>query len=331
MAYLPFEPAALLPWAGSFALLFAVNLLVSVGHRPLGGVRWLLAFAVACAPALIPEGRGEHPLGILATVVTTFACISAARLPSLDAALARNRMSRFDTLLWMTLPMVQSRPASEEDRQRNRRRAPRFFLWALVKRLAWEPLGYLLAVLPGDLLPWPLLSAFLMLYFVLNLTAFSDLGTGVSLLFGCNVDVLFDAPLLARSPRDFWSRRWNKFISRFALKHVALPLRRRLGPSGVLLSVFAVSGVFHEYFAWGVSGSETHHGAMSAFFIVQGMMVWLNSRWSIPLPPLIGTGLTFFWMMLTAPLFFIALEPALDAFGFPESARPWSAVALPLS
>src|SRR5690606_15040383 len=101
--------------------------------------------------------------------------------------------------------------------------------------------------------------ALLMLFFVLHLTATSDLLSGTALLLGFQIDTLFDAPLRSVSPRDFWSRRWNRFISRFALKHVAQKMRRRVTELGLIASVFFVSGIFHEYFAWSVGGSAAAH------------------------------------------------------------------------
>src|SRR5690606_29596851 len=137
-------------------------------------------------------------------------------------------------------------------------------------------------------------------------------------------DDVFDAALLSRSPRDFWSRRWNKFINRFALKHVALPIGRKWGPSVVIFVVFATSGAFHEYFAWGVGKGDAHYGAMMTFFVVQGVLVWLAQKLPpIPLPHAVGTLLTFAWMVATAPLFFWAVEPALHAFQYPAAWLPF--------
>jgi D-alanyl-lipoteichoic acid acyltransferase DltB (MBOAT superfamily) len=192
------------------------------------------------------------------------------------------------------------------------------------KRLCWEPFAFAMIYFDGQTVPWAIRSAFLMLYFVLNLTAASDFLTGFCLLLGTDVDEIFDAPLLSRSPRDFWSRRWNKFINRFALKHVAMPIGRHWSAGGVILAVFSTSGLFHEYFAWGVGGAEAVYGSMMVFFVLQGIVVLLATRLRVrSLPHPLGTVATFAWMTLTAPLFFLAVRPALLAFGYPTSWLPF--------
>lgn len=318
------EPA--LAWLPAFGLVFAINLTVALLRRPLGRARWLLAAVVVCAPALVPHHESYSPptWGILTTILTTVAIVTAARLPDLDRTLRTKARASAPLFLWMSLPMARFFPDDSLARKRNRRRAPRYLFWGAVKRLAWEPFAFALTQVDGGSLPWPILSAVLMLYFVLNLTAASDFLSAFCLLLGADIDDLFDAPLWAQSPRDFWSRRWNKFINRFALKHVALPIGRRYTPSAVIIVVFATSGAFHEYFAWGVGKEDAKYGSMMLFFSIQGAVVWLGEKVKIPpLPHALETALTFTWMMLTAPLFFAAVEPALHAFGYPESWLPF--------
>jgi hypothetical protein len=162
----------------------------------------------------------------------------------------------------------------------------------------------------------------LILYFVLHLSALAHLLSGLCAKQGLQVDALFLRPLLATSPRDFWSRRWNRFISRFALKHVALKLQGKVRGFWLVLAVFVTSGVFHEYFAWGVGGPSARQGLMTIFFVIQGVAVWIETRFPPVLRGWWGTLLTFFWMMVTAPLFFLAIERALTGFGFPQSWIP---------
>lgn len=313
-------------WAPALTMILGTNALAALARGPLGNLRWALAAFVLLAPATFPALHSYAPLtwGVADTVLTTMAIVSAARLPTLDRLLSSASRSRGQIFFWMTVPVARFWPDEKEARARNRQRAPKLLLSALGKRLAWEPLAYFTTLFEGSLVPWPVRSAVLILYFVLNIIAAADALMAFCLFLGCDVDDLFEAPLFAFSPRDFWSRRWNKFINRFALKHVALPLGKRWGGWGVILGVFVTSGAFHEYFAWGVGGSGARHGYMSLFFLIQGGMVWVGSRFrSSRLPHFAGTGLTFAWMILTAPLFFAAIEPALLAFGFPPDWLPF--------
>lgn len=309
----------------AFAAVLSINLVVAVARRPLGKVRIPLSILVVLAPALVPPAIASvHPWGMLTTVVTTLAIISAARLPDLDHVLRSSRRGRLEIFLWMCLPMVRFFPKSRRRKSLNRKRAPRYFMMAAIKRLCWEPIALCMLYVPGSSVPWILKSASLMLYFVLNMTAMSDLLSGFCLALGADVDEIFDAPLRSRSPREFWSRRWNKFINRFALKHVAMPIGRFWSASGVIFAVFLTSGAFHEYFAWGVGRSDAVYGSMMLFFILQGIVVLVATRLKVPVPRAPwGTIMTFTWMLVTAPLFFLAVRPALQAFGYPPTWLPF--------
>ena len=306
-------------------MICASNVLVTLLRRPLGRWRWPLAAFVTLAPGTTPAIGTYGPVawGILTTVATTLAITTAARLPDLDHQLRVQVRSRFRLFIWMSLPVARLTATPGTAGPINRR-AFRYLLLAGAKRLIWELIALALPLLPASAVPWPLKTAVLMLYFVLNLTAASDLASALCLWIGSDVDDLFDAPLLSTSPRDFWSRRWNKFINKFALKHVALPLRKRAPATVVIFAVFATSGLFHEYFAWGIAGTGAVFGSMMLFFLIQGAVVWLGTRLSLPqLPAPLGIALTFAWMMLTAPLFFRAVAPALDAFGYPTAWLPF--------
>lgn len=316
----------LLKWLPAFAMIVTVNVAVTALNRPLGGWRWPLALFVALAPLTLPPGKSFAPetWGVLSLFATTLTIVTAARLPDLDHSLRTKARTRWELFVWMSLPMARFRLAEAQLGSSRWRRAGGFALLGASKHLAWFPLHLLIESLPGDSVHWTIRSAVLMLYFVLNATALTDLASALTLLLGSDVDELFDAPLLAYSPRDFWSRRWNKFINRFALKHVALKLRRGRSPALIIFVVFATSGVFHEYFSWGVSPGEPSPGYMTGFFVVQGLMVWLGTKLTLPrLPHLVGTALTFVWMSVTAPFFFVAVIPSLAAFGYPSDWLPF--------
>ncbi len=310
-------------WLPALFIIVSTNASLSWWGRPLGAWRYLVCAYVATAPAFFPR-HGSYEfveLGMLNTILTSLTIVSAARLPDFDQAVHRPHPSRWTLFFWMSLPVVSLNPNRHPARKRLRL-GLRFLLLALFKRGIWEGCAWGASTLVH--LPWALKSTLVILYFVLNLTAFHDLVVGLVHFAGLGVDELFDAPLLSKSPRDFWSRRWNKFINRFALKHVALKVRHRVSNFWLLFSVFFVSGIFHEYFAWGVGGLSRAPGAMVLFFSIQAVAVWAGSKWPLRASAWVTQPLTFVWMIGTAPLFFMDVGPALLDFGYPVDWLPFS-------
>lgn len=280
-------------------------------EAPTAGRRWRLAIIALAAPLFCPTR------GVPSTVATGLAVVIASRLP--DLPLRPRDESVLSRILWLLTPMVVRVPKDVAKRAENRKEAPRLLLRAVLKRLCWEPFGLLLEMLDPQRAPWPLKTALLVLYFVLNLTALADVALALARLLGADTEELFDWPLLAASPREFWSRRWNRYIARFALRYVARPLGARYPRPVVMMAVFLASALFHEYFAWGSAGAATRPGTMTAFFVVQGIAVVLGGRFPPPArtPRLLTHLGTAAWMLLTAPWFFASLRPALTQFGFP--------------
>lgn len=82
----------------------------------------------------------------------------------------------------------------------------------------------------------------------------------------------------ASSPADFW-RRWNRPVSEWLFVYVHRPLSGAR-PSGLATVVtFAVSGLMHEYIVALLIGRIT--GCATAFFLVQGLGVWLTWTWKL--------------------------------------------------
>jgi len=295
------------------AMLLLVPLLFALPDqaRPDERRRWLLALIALSAPLFCPTR------GVPSTIVTGLGVVVATRLP--DLGTRPRDESGLSRLLWFYTPIVRSLPTDPARRSANRRGALPLLGRALVKRLCWEPLGFGLTYFEPDRVPAALKTVLLVVYFVLNLTALADLALALARLLGADTDELFDWPLLSTSPREFWSRRWNRYISRFALRHVARPLGARFPRPVVTLVVFAASALFHEYFAYGASGAATRPGAMTAFFLVQGLAVLLGERFPAPrgTPRWLSHAGTVVWMLLIAPWFFVSLRPALTDFGFP--------------
>lgn len=153
----------------------------------------------------------------------------------------------------------------------------------------------------------------------LSYTAFTgtcDCVTGFVMLAGVRLTELFDAPFLARSPRDFWGRRWNLYFRDVAHRNIFVPLGgvRRAVP-GVCL-VFAMSAALHEYII-GVSAGWSMLGYMTAFFAVHcaatisqtALGRYLGKKTLMPRPPAVLLHVA--WMVGTLPLL---MEPLLLVF-----------------
>lgn len=305
-------------WLGCFSVVLVPAIFAAI-RTTTRAERAALFAAIATAPAFCPSR------GILSTLVTGLAVVVSVRIVDLETQ--RPKASGAPELLaWLTLPVFRQWPKAASLRADERRKAPRSLALGLIILTGWAPIEFWLRGANHAAFPWLCRSALLVLWFVLTITALAHLLTALVQLAGARAEPVFDAPLLATSPREFWSRRWNRFIARFALRHVASlgPLRGH--PTAIVLGVFLASGLFHEYFAWGASGAETVPGAMLAFFLVQGGVVALvptltssarggdDPRRHQALRPLRNAA-TAAWMVLTAPWFFTSLGPPILEFG----------------
>ena len=154
-------------------------------------------------------------------------------------------------------------------------------------------------------------SLFLMPGALAVVTGFAMFAAGVW------IEESFDCPLLARSPRDFWSRRWNRLFQASAQRHIFRPLMRqssiprRQRPLAALLAVFVFSAALHEYII--VAAVGRHIGYMTAFFALHGVATWADWRWrsrpALPAPLAIVLHTTWFWAGF--PLFMIPVLQAI--------------------
>ena len=161
--------------------------------------------------------------------------------------------------------------------------------------------------------PW--LEAFWALWLTwAAMAAVSDSLGGLAMLTGWHVGPLFDTPVLARSPRDFWSRRWNLFVHRWMRRHVFVPAGGRRRPLRGIAATFAASALMHEYVVIaGLGRIPEHVGWMTIFFALQGAAVALEAAamrrfgrgpW---LPRPLAVVLHLVWFTATGPLFFAPL------------------------
>jgi membrane bound O-acyltransferase family protein len=118
-------------------------------------------------------------------------------------------------------------------------------------------------------------------------TALLLLGLSLVLHFGiCNLmagfwrtrgvacRALFQAPLLAESLNEFWSRRWNLAFSEMTATAVYRPLSVPWGRAPALVAAFVFSGLLHEL-AISVP-VQAGFGLPLAYFALHGGLCWLE-------------------------------------------------------
>ncbi len=150
------------------------------------------------------------------------------------------------------------------------------------------------------------------LYFMFS--AVVDLMTVPFRVVGMTVYEVFNAPPLARSPRDFWSRRWNLWFTQMSNMLIFQPLGGAQRPLLGVSAVFVFSAVLHEYMTW--VALTRPDGRMLAFFLIHGLATILTTLLGKRLgrrtlmPRWLAVLLHIAWMTVTAPLFFGPIEDA---------------------
>ncbi len=302
---------------GALAVLTIVGLLATYAYSRLrggGGV----ALPIVAAMSLVAFVPADWLyLRIVATVAGLCIAIKLFQLGRrrVPEPAMLERPSRF--LFWFFLPPDSRPPRSTEDAARNRaagwRRAGRGGLKGAAS------LALLLAFyrIPDIAESQLLLTQWSMWLVYLAFSGLADLVSGAFMLTGNWIVESFHSPMLARSPREFWGRRWNMVIHRFAQRHMFLQLGGRHHPLRAMAIIFAASGAMHEYFIVAVKGAWSDYaGWMLAFFCLQGAaaigQTIFERRTAIGrkrLPRWIAVALHFVWMSATAPLF---LTPLAD-------------------
>ncbi|KAI8150420.1 hypothetical protein BJV82DRAFT_587134 [Fennellomyces sp. T-0311] len=177
-----------------------------------------------------------------------------------------------------TLHVFQESPTEDHIRTQGLAKIARgVFKWAFMKTVIdpWLPdhFSQRLLALPY----WSIESLWLTaligikVYLLMGLV---DIGTGLlqSVMRVPMIDI-FDSPILATSPRDFWSRRWNRIVHKVFHQQIFAQDKKMAGPSLAIrgLAVFLVSGLFHELTLMVLVRKMTLEQVL--FFVIHGLAV----------------------------------------------------------
>lgn len=127
-------------------------------------------------------------------------------------------------------------------------------------------------------------------------------------LAGLRLPELHRAPIASASLGEFWGQRWNRTIGAWLRRHCFLPFARRRRPGLGIATAFVASTGLHAWLA-GVAVGWIGGVSMGAYFVVQGVLVWAESR--VRPGPIAGRAWALLGTGLPAPLF---VEPILWAF-----------------
>jgi hypothetical protein len=144
----------------------------------------------------------------------------------------------------------------------------------------------------------------------------TQIGIYLSLAGACNLAVIplalrgldyddpFDNPMAARTPGEFWGRRWNTWVNHMLFRYVFVSVGGWRRPALGTLAAFTVSGALHEGFMAVGTGRVT--GWMGGFFLVQGLIVTVTSRPTFRRlarqRPGMSWAITLFLLLVTGPM-----------------------------
>ena len=136
--------------------------------------------------------------------------------------------------------------------------------------------------------------------------------SGLVAAVGIDAGPFHDAPILARTLGEFWSKRWNRVVSTWLSDMVFRPVTRRLGVAAGVLATFGASAVLHTIPIWIAKGLDDGLN-IGAFFLLHGVLVVVESslrvaRW----PRWAGHTWTLAVFAVTLPLF---VHPLLASLG----------------
>lgn len=146
--------------------------------------------------------------------------------------------------------------------------------------------------------------------------AIGSLGQGLYSWRKENIFPIHHHPLSSPSVSEFWGRRWNLWVQDW-IADMGRPFHR--SHKMKIFVSFLCSGLFHEAMVnlphWLLSG-ESYFGTMLAYFIIQGVALYLDKRIFRHGPVMIRRVYCWLVVILPAPLFIHV--PLLRFFGMTE-------------
>ncbi len=129
---------------------------------------------------------------------------------------------------------------------------------------------------------------------------------------GDRLPPLCNHPALTRSVTEFWSARWNLWFSDWF--RYAIFSRMQATPLRALFTVFAISGVMHEWVInvplYLVTG-QSQFGTMMLYFLIQPVAMLIERRFLANAP---RTRIAFAWMTVLGPVPLFMNEGLLRVF-----------------
>ncbi|CAF3324675.1 unnamed protein product [Rotaria socialis] len=112
-----------------------------------------------------------------------------------------------------------------------------------------------------------------------------------------------NVPLISRSLREFWGRRYNQLIGTILRESVFQPaLQHSSSPSVAALIVFLVSGLLHVHLAFITFGDFRDTMSTMTFFLLHGLACTIAAHTPFRLRAPVSWFLTLFFLVVTAPL-----------------------------
>jgi len=220
----------------------------------------LAALAVAALPPAIAHFRFITAVLALVIVIKTLQAAAGHEKPQ----------GYFDFVMFLVMPVVASWDAPKRT---DVARATRSALLGIVQIVA----GTLISRATVELKEWQV--AYVVLFqielYLIAAGAFNFFVAPIALR-GISYMDPFRSPFFARSPGEFWSQRWNTWVSHLLYRYVFLPIGGIRNPVRGVFASFAVSGLVHEAVFGFVAGHLT--GWMMMYFLTQASLVLLTSN-----------------------------------------------------
>lgn len=124
----------------------------------------------------------------------------------------------------------------------------------------------------------------------------------------------FDWPLLSRTLSEFWSCRWNTWMSHILYRYAFIPAGGARHPLRGTIAAFGLSGLLHEVLV--VLAAWRSPGWMLMFFLTQGLLVIAGARAGFTRfarrRPAIARAITLAVLLVTGALFIRGIDPVIE-------------------